>query len=593
MSVAWSQLQTLLWLRWRLTRNQWRRGGGANVVIALISTAGAIAVAMAGFAGGIAGGALALSHARPTNILHTWDVLAGVFLFFWITGIVAEIQRSETIDLRRLMHLPMTLREAFVLNYIISLFRFSIVVVAPAMLGLVLGLTFSHGPMMALLFPLVAGFFFMITAWTYCLRGWLVALMVNPRRRRAVVMGITLAFVLLSQVPNLVFNAWPGGHRPANGKTLSDPDAAKEYVESMTQRNAVMKQWLEVAHRATPPLWLPFGAGELAKGRVWPAVWGAAGMLALGAWGLRRAYRSTVRFYAGQVRSKSAAAPTAEAAKPGGLLLLERELPAIPEQAAALALANFRSLARAPEVKMALGTNVIVMLVMGLMASWQMQVIMRTDADLSATTTGIISQFVATGVVAFTFFGLAQLLFNHFGLDRAGFRALVLTPASRRHILLGKSLSFLPFTFGVFAVLELLVIILAHPPLAAIASACLQFVACFLTIAALGNWFSIVAPYQVSAGSLKPTKLTPLMIATIVVSQMLFPLYVAPIFVPVGLGAVCTHFGWLPGGLVNLVLSLLLVAASAAIYKFTLGPLGRLLERREQRILQIVTKEVE
>ena len=47
---------------------------------------------------------------------------------------------------------------------------------------------------------------FMITAWTYCLRGWLATMMSNPRRRRTVIMGITFAFILLSQGPNLYFN---------------------------------------------------------------------------------------------------------------------------------------------------------------------------------------------------------------------------------------------------------------------------------------------------------------------------------------------------------------------------------------------------
>ncbi len=59
---------------------------------------------------------------------------------------------------------------------------------------------------MLLLLPLVFGFFFMVTAWTYCLRGWLAALMVNKRRRRAIIVGVTMAFMLLAQLPNLLIN---------------------------------------------------------------------------------------------------------------------------------------------------------------------------------------------------------------------------------------------------------------------------------------------------------------------------------------------------------------------------------------------------
>ena len=55
--------------------------------------------------------------------------------------------------------------------------------------------------------PLWLSMVFMVSAWTYLLRGWLATLMTNPReRRRTVVMGITAAFILISQAPNIYFN---------------------------------------------------------------------------------------------------------------------------------------------------------------------------------------------------------------------------------------------------------------------------------------------------------------------------------------------------------------------------------------------------
>ena len=54
------------------------------------------------------------------------------------------------------------------------------------------------------LLPLVVGSIFMVTAWTYCLRGWLVALMSNPRRRRAVIAAMTFIAVMMGQLPNLL-----------------------------------------------------------------------------------------------------------------------------------------------------------------------------------------------------------------------------------------------------------------------------------------------------------------------------------------------------------------------------------------------------
>ena len=43
-----------------------------------------------------------------------------MFLFFWLIGLIVEIQRSETIDLPKLLHLPVALGRVFVLNYVAS-----------------------------------------------------------------------------------------------------------------------------------------------------------------------------------------------------------------------------------------------------------------------------------------------------------------------------------------------------------------------------------------------------------------------------------------------------------------------------------------
>jgi len=51
---------------------------------------------------------------------------------------------------------------------------------------------------------------------------------------------------------------------------------------------------------------LPYGALGLAENRVWPALLGTLRLSRLGALGLRRAYRSTVRFYQGETVARPA-----------------------------------------------------------------------------------------------------------------------------------------------------------------------------------------------------------------------------------------------------------------------------------------------
>ncbi len=115
---------------------------------------------------------------------------------------------------------------------------------------------------------------------------------------------------------------------------------------------------------------------------------------------------------------------------------------------------------------------------------------------------------MASAAVAVAFFGLMQLMFNHFGFDRGGFRAIVLLPTPRRHILLGKNLALLPVALVVFAVYLGLAAVLARIcGRRTFWRPCFEFVGAFLALSALGNLASILVPYRIAAGSLKPTKM--------------------------------------------------------------------------------------
>jgi hypothetical protein len=107
--VNWDQLKTILWLRWRLTRNQWQRAGAFGAVLAIIVAVSAVAMGAATFVGGLLGAALGLGEAKPMVVMGIWFGVTIAFLLFWLIGLLAELQRSETIDLQRLMHLPVAL----------------------------------------------------------------------------------------------------------------------------------------------------------------------------------------------------------------------------------------------------------------------------------------------------------------------------------------------------------------------------------------------------------------------------------------------------------------------------------------------------
>ncbi len=89
---------------------------------------------LAGGVGGLLGGLLGLAEAEPLLVMLVWDGIVAGFLFFWMIGVVTELQRSEIIDLSRLLHLPVSLRDVFLLNYVSSLVSLSIALVLPGML---------------------------------------------------------------------------------------------------------------------------------------------------------------------------------------------------------------------------------------------------------------------------------------------------------------------------------------------------------------------------------------------------------------------------------------------------------------------------
>jgi hypothetical protein len=440
---------------------------------------------------------------------------------------------------------------------------------------------------MILLVPLALSMVLMVTAWTYCLRGWLATMMTNPRRRRTVIMCISLGFVLISQGPNLYFNFFQN-HNFSGGQSVTREERQRQNQERVAATGKMFDNLIAV-QQFIPPLWVAVGARGLAGGDPLPALLGTLGCAGLAALGLRRAYRSTVRFFHGEtgglaaVKISTAAKKISKPRDQSKKDFLERSIPFVPEQSAALALATLRSLLRAPEVKMAWATSFIVTLILGA------TVFFRATSNVSDA----VKPLIATGSIVFPIFFLAQFFANQFGFDRDGFRALILSPADRRLILIGKNLAAFPvaITFGILLI-TLTTVRLHLPPLTVLATL-LQFASLLLMAGLAGNLLSILMPYRIQPGTMKPTKLPGLTMIILMFCQMLFPAAMAPVFAGPLLEMLWHKVG-LPGFVpVNLILSALLCGLMVVLYWQTLAPLGRLLQRREIKILGVVTVEVE
>ncbi len=590
--MNWDQFKTIAWLRWRLARNQWARGKNIGAALAAIATIVAGMSGLMAFCVGIVGGIYGMGKASLPVFWGVWLGASGIFLFLWTIGLLAELQRSEMIDLQKLMHLPVRLGQVFTINYIVSHLSTGFIITFPAIMGLVIGTVFSCGAIMILLLPLATGMIFMVTAWTYCLRGWLSTLMSNPRKRRTVTTMIMFFFILISQGPNLYFNVM---RRSMHVNYSKDPAVMKSQLEAQKSATHQKLDALKAAQMYFPPLWLAWGAQELKDGNVLPAIGGAAGCWLLAALGLRRAYTGTLKYYRGDSKTGATAmssmpantssAPKISTGPPvkASMGMMEWKPPFVPEQSAALGLATFRSMLRAPEVKMQWGSSMLATIVIGVSFAFR--------RNTNVPEAGL--PFVATGAMVFAMFMLVQFFSNQFGFDRDGFRAYVLSPVDRRLILLGKNLACLPagLAYGLI-ILGLLMYGVSLSPLAA-GAAVFQLLTLLMLAGMVGNLLSIWMPYKIQAGSMKPTKMPGLTMLVMMLCHLFFPIAMAPVFIP-PLAAFLWHSAGMPlAAFVNMGFSALLATGVAVGYWYSLIPLGRLLRRREIKILNTVTAEIE
>lgn len=588
------RLRTILWLRRRIARNQWARAGTLGRTLHVVFRALGIAVAAGGAALGIALG-IGMEAPEPVEFLRIWHWIAGLFLFLWFGYVLVDVQRSETIDATKLLHLPVTHGQVFVLNYLASWITPMLIVTAPAMSGLAVGFAIGSGARYLWLLPLLFGFAFIVTSLTYWLRGWLAGLMANPRRRRSILVGTGMAVVLLSQLPNIWFNALrPGEREPRavveiEGEPVLLPPATSGARARLEERYRSPASRL--AHAAVPFLWLPGGAAALAEGNRWPAALGSAGSLILGAWALRRAHRSALRAYLG-AGAEAGAAPRVDAAAiaaetpaahhgPARKSFVERSLPFVSAQTSAVAMATLRSYSRAPETRMGLAMPFVMLVCFGTM-------MLRPGVAM-----GAVEDLIPGGLATTLLFGWTQFAVNQFGFDRNGFRALLLAPVPRARILLGKNLALLVPSLLLQGIVSAILLALGRHDVPLLAAGVVQFLTGFLVLAIIGNWASVATPYRVAHGTMRRPKLSRQAVVVGLGIVISFPVAMLPALAPSILEAACRAFGRLPGVPVALLSSLAFLVVTAILYALLLDAQGRHLASHEQRVLEIVTHEIE
>ena len=136
--MNWQHFKAFVWLRWRLLYNQQRKAGVLSAVLLMIIAIGAVLTTIPLFIGTLILGLYAIPKAEPMHLMYVWDGLVAAFTLFWMIGLITELQRSDVLSLSKFMHLPVSATGAFLINYLGSLIRLSLIIFGPVMLAFAL-----------------------------------------------------------------------------------------------------------------------------------------------------------------------------------------------------------------------------------------------------------------------------------------------------------------------------------------------------------------------------------------------------------------------------------------------------------------------
>jgi len=652
--VNWQHFRALIWLRGRLFRNRMRRAGKLNAVVTQILKVVALIASVGLFFTALGLGVWLLPKAPadrlPEVMLYLWTGVTVSFLFFWMMGVMTELQRSEVLSIEKLFHFPISPSSAFLINYLSSLVSLALILFFPAMIGLAIASVIALGPWMLVSVPLLIAFLLMVTAITYQFRGWLATLMVNKRRRRTIMACLTGSIILISQLPNLINLTYQSSRnrqevarnvevhdslqaeQRAIKQLQADLDSKKITPQQSQQRLAAIletqrinteadaemrrqrdnqkleaafkqvKRWVAVADLAIPFGWLAYGVYGAVEHQVWPALAGTLLLCAIAGASLRRSYRTTVRFYLGDFRSDQSTAAPPRGAVPVTPRQIDRQIaaPLTGAQAAQLPQAGMvgRSLPWVPDQAAATGLATL----RSLLRAPEVKMMLLTPLILGGVImasrlagrggTPVPPAFrpmIALGIVVTVVVSLSQLFQNQFGFDRSAFRIFVLSPAPRRQILLGKNLALAPIVAGAGALfLGILEFVLPLRPTDLLATL-VEMLTAYLIVCLVGNQMSILLPSAIRQGSMRSSETKVVRVLARFLAMLGMLVAFVPLVIPIGVGYLVEQFSWGEWIPTYLILSLLVALTTLFVYRIVLDYQGGLLQRRELRILEAVT----
>jgi len=482
-----------------------------------------------------------------------------VYILGWFWGFAMEMQRSDVIDVKKMLYFPVPLPAINAINYLVSLVGFTTLFFTASILGLISGLWSALGAGQLIALPAAILFYFAASAWAYYLRGLMAVWMVNKRRRRILVSLLPLFFMVSGFMPMILTNTMNTGH------------SGEDLIHWMNEPAQFV--WVERFSQAFPTGWLALALSSVIT-REGPFLLPIAALLLLGAMGYYLGYRMTWRYCFETDTGATGSKRTAEGGK--RLPFTARQIPGLGDDTAALTLAAFLNFTRHPQMRtMLLAPFGMIILLL----------VMNSKAIFAGQNLGM-----PIIVVMWPFFMFSAFFFNLFGMDSRGFRAMMMLPTPRYRILMAYHLALLPLAGGMGLLFALLGAWFFSMGPQAIVVALLQVLLLFLLFTLAGSFVSIYSPFTMGRNMMRGQKSRSLLLS------VLMPFLVALLMLPTCLcllaDSLATRWGIVafPAGV---LMSLAFIVATLVAYPFALRHAGDLLLIREQRILAALQKTAE
>lgn len=556
-----SQLRTLIWLKWTLFKNSLRSSKAAVTRIAsVLGMLLALAVSLL-IAAGLAAAAYALT--RPEGLSAVLENRSGVpmsagisaeFIFFtlfafcyliWAT-LPLSTGSGRQFDPGSLLMYPISLKKLFAIDFISELTTLQSIFAIPAILAIGVGAGLGTGMIgRALVASVIAALFGL------ALTKWLtvsIGSMTRKRRSRGeslvAIIGavVGLGAALLGQVAPMIFK-----HAESVKGLRWTPPGAAAFALTNGLTSGVTGFVLALFALTAYTILLVITTYWIAR------------RAALGIGGRKR---------------KAVPSPlAADVVNYTGW-----EVPLVSPSLAAVIEKELRYISRNAQVRM-MALMPLILIVVRLVNNRRFNEAGRGGHSSLASDFMIYGEgLIATGGVLYVFLILSGLLCNQFAFEEGGMRALILSPAERWKVLVGKNIAivFVALCFS-GALLIINEVIFRDLTMGALFFVAVSFVIFAALMSAIGNWFSIRFPKRMKFGKR--------MNVSGAVGLLLLPIAVL-VALP-SLGAVAA--GFVAQSLVIEYVTLLVFAFLAVLfYVLVIGSQGELLQRREIEILEAV-----